>query len=681
MSTPFLFPLFSVPDAPFGLAYTYAAGTTSPKVTWSDAAGTIPNTNPVQLDSIGRATIRLDPGSYDIIVKDQTNTVTIWSELSYDSQVIVYSQTASELAASITIVNSIYPPGNMLRYGIVPNDTGSRASNTTIAQALFTPTVTNGPQGQFYFPNTTGTDTYYFGNVILIRPDVYIDLGGCAMDYTSTCLSTETNSGLFFFLSDGGLQNGTINVACVASATTGCGHAIFVGARGVDTPLVTVYDSTYTPSLGRLVFRNLNINVNNTGTQLASSGAIEMLGGIRNILFENITINLNSTTPYGIIYEFGWATNPGGTGTSQTSHMHNAQFRNIRVINVGNQDGGSGAGLYLGGAYNAIIDGLYVYNSPVVFTFTPGESLFYKPWVTVDDEGAKHNITLRNIVGGAITGTGLSLVGATLASGGYLSATIAGLGHPADYLAQTDLMSFSVDGFAISAAGFGITVSGPCDIRNGILNGAAASGQLVVDDECVQGTFTNLKILNGSSTGVRTQLSGAIWSPARLKQLIFDNCIVAGNTTNGYLLTNSRSVHIRGGRIGYSTLYDGAAETVQVNCVNVAGASGGAGVMVDSAYCTPGTAGTVYVGTGSTAGNDVRNPKGTITFSGTWMINGLVNATSTVIADKTSIVNTADKYAGKLAYDTSNHRMLVALGSADVSIWELCDGTVAITPA
>ena len=40
-----------------GKVYTYAAGTTTPQTTWSDAAGTVANANPVILDSRGEASI------------------------------------------------------------------------------------------------------------------------------------------------------------------------------------------------------------------------------------------------------------------------------------------------------------------------------------------------------------------------------------------------------------------------------------------------------------------------------------------------------------------------------------------------------------------------------------------------------------------------------------------------
>src|SRR6266705_2236564 len=52
-----------------GLLYTYAAGTSTPLVTYADNAGT-PNANPVVLDSAGRATVYLGASAYKVILKD-----------------------------------------------------------------------------------------------------------------------------------------------------------------------------------------------------------------------------------------------------------------------------------------------------------------------------------------------------------------------------------------------------------------------------------------------------------------------------------------------------------------------------------------------------------------------------------------------------------------------------------
>lgn len=52
-----------------GFVYTYAAGTLTPKATYTDFSGTTPHTNPIVLDSSGSASIWLD-GNYKINVED-----------------------------------------------------------------------------------------------------------------------------------------------------------------------------------------------------------------------------------------------------------------------------------------------------------------------------------------------------------------------------------------------------------------------------------------------------------------------------------------------------------------------------------------------------------------------------------------------------------------------------------
>ena len=60
-----------------GKVYTYDAGTSTPRQTFQDAAGTTPNAHPVILDARGEATIFWN-GTYKVILKDASD-VTIWT--------------------------------------------------------------------------------------------------------------------------------------------------------------------------------------------------------------------------------------------------------------------------------------------------------------------------------------------------------------------------------------------------------------------------------------------------------------------------------------------------------------------------------------------------------------------------------------------------------------------------
>lgn len=56
-----------------GKVYTYAAGTTTPKRTFTDADETAENANPIILDSAGRADIWLDEGAYKFVITDSSD--------------------------------------------------------------------------------------------------------------------------------------------------------------------------------------------------------------------------------------------------------------------------------------------------------------------------------------------------------------------------------------------------------------------------------------------------------------------------------------------------------------------------------------------------------------------------------------------------------------------------------
>lgn len=67
---PVFFDVLGLEPCASGTLTFYDKGTTTPKLTWSDDALTIPNTNPVQLDSSGRANVNiwLD-GAYSVVLK------------------------------------------------------------------------------------------------------------------------------------------------------------------------------------------------------------------------------------------------------------------------------------------------------------------------------------------------------------------------------------------------------------------------------------------------------------------------------------------------------------------------------------------------------------------------------------------------------------------------------------
>lgn len=93
-----------------GLVYTYAAGTTTPKATYTDQGGLTQSSNPIVLDSAGRATWWIE-GAYKYVVKDSlgntirtTDNVTSFSTLAdaADAFFQSFSGTGSQTAFTLS---------------------------------------------------------------------------------------------------------------------------------------------------------------------------------------------------------------------------------------------------------------------------------------------------------------------------------------------------------------------------------------------------------------------------------------------------------------------------------------------------------------------------------------------------------------------------------------------------
>lgn len=131
-----------------GKVCTYATGTSTPRVTFSDNAGTA-NTNPVILNASGRATIYVDTAlSYRFQVR------TAGTDTTCATGTVIYTQDGVGWATtgSFTITNNVIPRGTGVSNGLADSgftDDGttistSRAISITGATTLRGTTVTNG---------------------------------------------------------------------------------------------------------------------------------------------------------------------------------------------------------------------------------------------------------------------------------------------------------------------------------------------------------------------------------------------------------------------------------------------------------------------------------------------------------------------------------------------------------
>ena len=94
-----------------------------------------------------------------------------------------------------------------------------------------------------------------------------------------------------------------------------------------------------------------------------------------------------------------------------------------------------------------------------------------------------------------------------------------------------------------------------------------------------------------------------------------------------------------------------------------------------------------YSITGTSPDNDIRNPKGITTTSGTWNVHGIAIASSTSIGDVSHAINTTNKFTYKQVYDSSNNRLMISQGTAASDTWKTVadfgagDAIVTVTPS
>lgn len=130
-----------------GTVAFYLPNTTTPKQTWQDAGQTVLNTNPVKLDSAGRATI-YGSGAYRQIVKDQYGNL-IWDQLTADtsSSQIAWggTSTGTANAQSVSATNFTSADGQIV--GFIAGFTNTGPTTVTANGSAPIPVLVDGQSG------------------------------------------------------------------------------------------------------------------------------------------------------------------------------------------------------------------------------------------------------------------------------------------------------------------------------------------------------------------------------------------------------------------------------------------------------------------------------------------------------------------------------------------------------
>jgi hypothetical protein len=97
------------------------------------------------------------------------------------------------------------PPGDVRHYGIVPNVTAAASANTAALKALVDPAGTF--TGALFFPNTTGSEVYYFNDLIAFHDGIHLDLRNSTLSFTKNGVKRDSASGFIHAIRDFVIEN------------------------------------------------------------------------------------------------------------------------------------------------------------------------------------------------------------------------------------------------------------------------------------------------------------------------------------------------------------------------------------------------------------------------------------------------------------------------------------------
>ena len=301
-----------------GQVYFYIPNTNTPKSTYQNSAQTVSNTNPVILDSSGRAII-YGSGQYREKVLDANGNL-IWDQSTADTSATTYSwaNISSGSANSQTVTASNFTSTDGQQIGFIAG-----LSNTS----AFTLIVNGGTPLNAVKPTATGPTNLTNGDIVAGNQYLVtysasngnFQLSSVTSEpiLTSTPIASAATVDLGTILSHNASITGSVGIASFGSSASTASQFYFVSFAG--SPLITVSTSLLTPT-------GVNLQAQSGGSALAAylgSGVWQIIS------YSAPAVNTPSVTVYTT-----------GSGTYTTPA--NATY--IEVVCVGGGSGGGGSG-------------------------------------------------------------------------------------------------------------------------------------------------------------------------------------------------------------------------------------------------------------------------------------------------------------------------------------------------
>lgn len=612
------------------------------------------------------------------------HTAQVFEKIRYfDKYTLDNELTDAEAAATVTPIDFTYPEGHLYRYG----------RNTTPGTTDMTSAMQNAA-------------LVHCGRLIVPEDDILVTaatpllsntqvIGG---GYFSHILTTTTNLTAIFTIED--QSNVKIERVRFEGNNTSSSSGNGVGVYFTDSDDVEINRCLFTLFRGSPIriqgddsgghdnFRISNcFFYGNKSASPSENGEISVAGGIRSVRIVRSRFEADATNPYprGV-----FVANNGSTLNWAYITLDDCYFNGYAHNAFGCTDEDPGVAFDNGIVQitnciilNTIQSGIKLKNNRAcIITGNYFEGCDTVPETAGSLQGtifvnACQDTTVDNNVIISAGTDGIRIVGLETAAGG----TTAGYGRAnmnvannviesadeSGIFATNDLYESVISDNAIRGCGIGIRVTAdsgkPClsvTIANNIVRGSVSNG------DGINVSSPGLVSVKGLIvTGNQIKLCGGfgILAADGAEFVISDNIVmdngVGGVNTSGIRAASVSDLVVSGNRAGNSVATDqdygldfGAAVTDAVITSN------------------------------NFTGNQVLPTQGLTQDAMIYANIGLSNNNDTAahIADKTNVINTAGKYSGKTVFDTTNGRLMTAIGATDVSQWYIADGSGSVTP-
>lgn len=214
-----------------GKLYTYNAGTTTPAVTYTSSTGTIPNTNPIILDSAGRPASEIwmpEAATYKFVLTTSTD-VLIWTKDNvpgiFASDVINAANVAYNPPLS-GAVTSNYTVSNKLSQTVSVRDFGAVGDGVTDDTAAIQAAANSGA-GSLYFARS---GNFLITNTVFFPANLDVDFGNALVTYSGT-----RDRPAFIHGSSGTRNAARISNVYVVSSVIDWSNTSYVGFRMINS--------------------------------------------------------------------------------------------------------------------------------------------------------------------------------------------------------------------------------------------------------------------------------------------------------------------------------------------------------------------------------------------------------------------------------------------------------------